>query len=243
MISEEAIKDFRDLLMLNDMRPLVIHTSYLINIASMDKRIRELSVRMLTQELNIADLLGADYLVLHPGSCSLSPQRGRGYALEGLKRIAEMGRWRTGLLIENTAGERGDIGARIEEVAELFWSSKGLSSGICIDTCHAFQAGYDLRCEEGVEGFAERILKEVGAQYIKLIHLNDSKREISSGVDRHEEIGKGRIGEEGFRIFLQHPLFKDIPIILETPKKSDKDDVRNLRRVRRILRRSSRDCA
>jgi len=233
--SEEVINRFREYRRLYDMNPLYIHTSYLINIASSNKQIRELSLKMLIWELDTADMLGADYLILHPGSSSEDVLKGKKLAMDILKKVRDTKSWNVKVLLENTAGERGDISSTIEELWELVESCGDLSGGVCLDTCHTFQAGYDIRSKEGIEGFIDNIMKVIGQEMVKLIHLNDSKREFHSGIDRHEHIGKGKIGLRGLKDFLTNETFKDIPVILETPKKSDRDDIRNLRRVKDML--------
>lgn len=234
-IPATLLREFKRLRHQYDMNPLFVHASYLVNIASINKAVRDLSLKMLQWELDIADMLEADYLVLHSGSCSANPEAGKRLVIDGLRFIAKAGRWRAKLILENTAGKRGDVASLIEDLAELYHSSREISAGICIDTCHAFQAGYDLRRKEAIEQFADMINKKIGPGCVKLIHLNDSKKGLSSGIDRHEHIGTGQIGLSGFKAFLGHPAFRDVPIILETPKKTELDDRRNLKKVRGIL--------
>lgn len=221
-----------------DISPLVIHTSYLINLATSNPDLRKKSIGMLIREMDTADKLGADYVVIHTGSASgEEPGTARSRAISCLREVAEGGSWKSGILLENTAGERGDITSKIGELAEIMGAVSGdLISGICIDTCHSFAAGYDLRSRSGIAGLAAEIDNYVGAESLRLIHLNDSKGELGSGIDRHEHIGEGKIGIKGFRNFLGSSIFKNIPVILETPKKSDDDDPRNLNAVRNIVR-------
>jgi len=233
--SEEVVNRFREYRRLYDMNPLYIHTSYLINIASTNKQIRELSLKMLIWELDTADMLGADYLILHPGSSSGDNLKGKRLAIDTLKKLRDMKSWNVKLLLENTAGERGDISATIEDLWELAESCWGLSGGLCIDTCHAFQAGYDIRKDKDIEKFVDNIIKVSGSDAIKLIHLNDSKKDFNSKVDRHEHIGMGKIGLTGFKSLLNHSALREIPIILETPKRSERDDLINLRKVKRLI--------
>jgi deoxyribonuclease-4 len=233
--SEEVVNRFREYRKLYDMNPLYIHTSYLINIASTNKQIRELSLKMLIWELDTADMLGADYLILHPGSSSGDSLKGKRLAIDTLKKLRDMKSWNVKLLLENTAGERGDISATIEDLWELAESCWGLSGGLCIDTCHAFQAGYDIRKDKDIEKFVDNIIKVSGFDAIKLIHLNDSKKDFNSKVDRHEHIGLGKIGLTGFKSLLNHSALREIPIILETPKRSERDDLINLRKVKRLI--------
>jgi deoxyribonuclease-4 len=192
---------------------------------------------MLIQEMDIADFLDADYVILHTGSASQdSEEIGRKRAIEALKRVASEKYWKAKLLLENTAGERGDISSHIKDIAEIIdKTSSPLIGGVVIDTCHAFAAGYDIKNEKGLSEFIKEIAVHIGLNNIKLIHLNDSKKGHNSHVDRHEHIGHGGIGKEGLKKFINHPAFKNIPLILETPKKSEEDDPRNLKIVRSLL--------
>jgi deoxyribonuclease-4 len=234
------IAEFRRLAAESDISPVVIHTSYLINLASSDPALRKKSRDMVVDELNIADSIGAEYVVLHTGSASGDdPAAARLRAASSLAEVAGAGEWLAGLLLENTAGERGDITSKIEEMADIIGLvPAGLIKGICLDTCHAFAAGYDIASGKGMAALAGAIRKSMGKHSLKLIHLNDSKGPLSSGLDRHEHIGEGRIGIEGFRRFLADPFFSEIPLILETPKKTADDDPRNLQVVRELLRQS-----
>lgn len=239
-ISYEAVQRFKELRKIYDIEPVFVHSSYLINIASPDRHLRRRSMDMLIWELEAAQLLGADYLILHPGSSSVDISEGRKRAKRVLRKISKRGRWKVRLLLENTAGERGDISSTVEDLAELLEASWGIAGGICFDTCHAFQAGYELRNAEEIEKLIDKIHRLIDKNAVKLIHLNDSKKPLGSRVDRHEHIGKGKIGNEGFRILLSNPAFSDVPVILETPKKTDRDDLMNLRRVKRLLRQKLR---
>ena len=139
-------------------------------------------------------------------------------------------------MLENTAGERGDISSTIEDLTEILSGVKSDGiSGICFDTCHAFSAGYDLRRPEVVDFLVDTIERLMGFDKVKLIHLNDSKRDSGARVDRHEHIGKGKIGIKGFQIFFRREELRSIPLILETPKKSLEDDKQNFAMARKIL--------
>jgi deoxyribonuclease IV len=220
-----------------DISPVFIHTSYLINLASGDPSLAAKSVDMVLKELDIADSIGAEYVVLHTGSASgEDPVIARKRAIKCLKDIAGRGKWQTGLLLENTAGERGDITSKINEISEIMEKVPGaLISGICLDTCHAFSAGYDIGSDYGIQLLSDEIKKYAGRGKIRLLHMNDAKGPLGSGLDRHEHIGLGEIGLKGFRKFMKHDAFSDIPIILETPKKSPDDDLKNLKVVRKLM--------
>ncbi len=218
--------------------PVFIHSSYLINLASADSVLLKKSVDMVTEELNIADTLGAGYVILHTGSASGDdPKTARKRASAALRKVSQSGSWKAGILLENTAGESGDITSRIEDLSAILKDVPGgLIAGICLDTCHAFAAGYHLSSKEGVDALAGDILKYLGRERVKLIHLNDSKGGVSSFADRHEHIGKGKIGLKGLRYLLRNPVFSEVPVILETPKKSMEDDVTNLQIAGRLIR-------
>ena len=235
----EEIRGFIEARRKYNISPVFIHTSYLINLASGNPSLAARSVDMVLQELDIADSIGAEYVVLHTGSATgQDPVMARKRAITCLKRIAERGEWQAGLLLENTAGELGDITSKINEISEIIEQVPGrIISGICIDTCHAFSAGYDITNEYGIELLSDEIRKFIGKEKIRLLHLNDAKGTLGSGLDRHEHIGQGKIGLTGFRNFLNHKVFSDIPIILETPKKSPDDDLKNLNTVRKLMRR------
>lgn len=236
-IHDEQAAQFKMLKATHDIRPVFIHTSYLINLAASRNDILQKSIMLLIREMDIADMLGADYVVLHTGSASQdSEDIARRRAIEALKIISKERIWNAKLLLENTAGERGDISSHIKDLAEIIDSvNSDLIGGVCIDTCHAFAAGYDLSSERGLSEIVREIEDFLGLEKIKLIHLNDSKKGHSSHVDRHEHIGHGGIGRDGLKMFINHPAFKNIPLILETPKKSEEDDPRNLKVVRGLL--------
>jgi len=233
----EEIAQFMALKQTYDIYPVFIHTSYLINLASSRPDLSERSAAMVEEELSIADQVGAEHVVLHTGSASgEDPAIARKRAVMALNRIAEQGAWKAGLLLENTAGERGDITSRVNELSEIMEQvATGLIAGICIDTCHAFAAGYDISTEEGIGGLASEVQRYCGRDMLKLVHFNDSKKPAGAGVDRHEHLGEGAIGEKGLRRFVNHEFFAGIPLILETPKNSDADDRRNLGIVRRFF--------
>jgi len=237
-ISEEEVSIFKSLRSNLDISPVYIHTPYLINMASGDSILRKKSIDMLAIEMDRADAIGADYVILHPGNASGDDEGvPRKRAINALNKVAMMGRWKAGLLIENTAGERGDISSTMINLADIINGVKGsLIAGVCIDTCHAFAAGYDISGDEGIQRISDEIKKYIGLDRLKLIHLNDSKGDAGSCIDRHEHIGLGKIGVAGLRQFINCPSFEDIPLILETPKKRKSDDSMNLRKVERMTR-------
>ncbi|MGD0283045.1 MAG: deoxyribonuclease IV [Dissulfurispiraceae bacterium] len=236
-IPQDSVAKFRQFRNDYDINPVFIHSSYLINLAALDKGLLDKSSVLLARELDLADSLGADYVVLHTGSASQDKEdNARKRAIQALERISKEKKWKAKLLLENTAGEKGDISSRIRDLAYIMdGANSGLIGGLCIDTCHAFAAGYNLSDKDGLAEFVRELETHAGIDSVKIIHLNDSKKDYNSRVDRHEHIGEGRIGKTGLKMFLNHPALKSIPLILETPKKSDQDDARNLRAVRDLF--------
>lgn len=237
-ITQEAATQFRSLRQQLNISPVYIHTSYLINMASRDKILRKKSLDMLITEMERADAIGADYVILHTGSASGDDENvSRRRAIDAFNEIAETGNWKAGLLIENTAGERGDISSTIADLSEIISGvERPFISGICFDTCHAFASGYNISDHKTVEKISNDIKAYIGIDKVKLIHLNDSKGERESRIDRHEHIGLGKIGTKGLSRFINYRLFMNIPLILETPSKKESDDPMNLAKVRKMLR-------
>jgi deoxyribonuclease IV len=236
-MSGEDISLFKSTRERLDISPVFIHTSYLINVASADPLLRRKSIELLALEMDRADAIGADYVILHPGSASGDDaDSARKRAVHALQEVEAMGSWNARLLIENTAGERGDVSSGIRDLGDILRGVRGnVLPGICFDTCHAFAAGYDLRSDEIIRKISDDIKKYIGPDVVKLVHLNDSKGDVGSRIDRHEHIGCGKIGEEGLGRFIHHAHFRNIPLILETPKKQETDDPVNLAKVREMI--------
>jgi deoxyribonuclease IV len=234
-ISADSASEFKRLRAEFGIGPVFVHTSYLINLAASDSAILKKSVALLKREFDLADQIGAEYVVVHTGSDSQGvASESRLRAVDALKGIS--GEWETHLLLENTAGERGDITSQIGDLAEIIrLADLPLIAGMTFDTCHGFAAGYDLRSDKDISSLASEIDKMIGLDRVKLIHLNDAKKGLGSHVDRHWHIGEGEIGLEGLGKFINHKAFKGIPLILETPKKDEEDDPRNLAIVRKLL--------
>ncbi len=226
-----------------DLAPLAVHAPYLINIGAQDMALYRRSVQALTDELERSKALGADYLVVHVGSCAEPDQApARAEAVQRVARAVREALDQTDgitLLLENTAGERGDLGADLDELAEIL-NRIGRTPqsrdrlGVCLDTCHAFAAGYDFTAPSGAEAVAAILARTIGPDRLKLLHVNDSKKGLGCRVDRHEHIGQGHIGAEGFRALFAQPIVRGLPLILETPKDSPEADPRNLALVQRL---------
>jgi deoxyribonuclease IV len=230
---------FRELRKKAGITPLAVHGSYLINLASGDPALHNRSVKAFVEELKRCDQLGAEYLVAHVGSCAdSSEEEGMRRVVKALSKILKGARFKTMILLENTARERGEIGYSIEQLSRLLdHLNRHAQVGVCLDTCHLFAAGYDISKADGVNRVAEEVEKHIGLERLRFIHANDSKKGLDCRVDRHQHIGRGGIGLEGFRAFVNHPFFRDVPMVLETPKETPEDDPRNLRLMRRLSRR------
>jgi deoxyribonuclease IV len=237
--------------------PLVIHANYLINLATSDPVMRVRSIQAYHDEIVRAVALGADYLVVHPGSCcGKTPGRGKTLAA-GIRDVAQALRQaargvrlcaafgdlrdcRLRLLLENTSGMGMAIGSRFEELKAIMDAAPELPLGICLDTAHAFHAGYEIHTEAGLAQMIAALARTVGLARVAVLHVNDSKTPLGSRVDRHEHIGRGKIGLEAFRRILNHPSLSPNgavggrpgrAFLLETPIDTPGDDRRNVRRL------------
>jgi len=222
----------------------IAHDSYLINLASPDRDLWHRSIDALVVELQRAELLGIPYVVAHPGAFTTSSEA------RGLRRIAkgldEVHRQCRGLaaqcLLETTAGQGSNLGWRFEHLAKILDLVREPDRvGVCVDTCHVFAAGYPMKTRAEYLATIRGMKQTFGLEKIKAFHLNDSKRELGSRVDRHERIGRGYLGLEPFRHLLNDRLFKKVPMYLETPKGEENGeplDVINLRTLRDLVAKS-----
>jgi len=210
-----------------------IHTPYYINLCSEKKELRDSSIAIIREDLDRGSLLGVEYVMTHLGS---SKDTGKSVAvkliIEGLKKIIDDSSFKTKLLLENTAGQGATVGDSFEELAEILEGVRGYGIGICIDTAHTFAAGYDIKNKDEFKNTLTRIKDTFGIESIKLFHGNDSKVGLGERKDRHEHIGKGKIGLEGFKNIIQHPVFKDINMIVETPPDKVAGDIKVLKKLR-----------
>jgi deoxyribonuclease-4 len=232
LISETA-KAFSDKVKSHDMKPVFAHMPYLPNLASPKDDIYKKSVDTLISELERCRRLEIPYLVTHLGShLGAGMQIGFTRLINAINQAFNITGGGITLLLENTAGTRNSMGGTLEDIQHIIEQlTHPERVGICFDTSHAFAAGYDLRTEDSVEETIRKINQIIGFEKLKLVHLNDSKGDLNSRIDRHEHIGMGKIGEEGFRNVLESRL-GSLPLILETPKDSRRNDVDNLRKVR-----------
>ncbi|HLN20747.1 MAG TPA: deoxyribonuclease IV [Bacteroidales bacterium] len=223
-LTAESVKAFRQNCENNDYKPMQIlpHDSYLINIGNPGELILKKSREAFTDEMKRCELLGLDRLNFHPGShlnlvtseeCMKTIADSINMALEATSGVTAV--------IENTAGQGSNLGFSFYQLKFIIDNIEDKSrAGVCIDTCHAFSAGYDIKTKEGFERTFHEFDEIVGFKYLKGIHLNDTKKGLGSKVDRHENIGKGFIGEDTFRMLMNDARFDEIPLILETPDES-----------------------
>ena len=221
--------------------PLVIHANYLINLAAAQPMLRTRSIQGFHEELVRGRDLGADYVVVHPGSRGEMPaEQAIATIVESVKAAARrvpMGKMR--ILIENTAGMGTAVGARLEEVAAIGYGLRSVNVGVCLDTAHLFAAGYDIKSPEGLERTIEEIDRIVGLENVPVFHANDSKIPLGGRVDRHEHIGRGKIGADAFGRILKHSRLSSaapegLPgraFLLETPIEDPGDDRKNVAKL------------
>lgn len=238
-IDPSSVEKFRQSWAESGWMPVAAHDSYLINLAAMDAAVAERSITAFAGEINRCEALGIRYLVTHPGShMGTGIERGLDRFTANLDRSLQMAKASAiSVLIEITAGQGSNLGSSFEEIAHILAFSQHRDIlGVCFDTSHAFAAGYDMRNAQTYRDTFARFDRIIGTGRIKFFHLNDSKGECGSRIDRHEHIGKGKIGLEGFRLLLNDPRFRNHPMVLETPKGKDlKNDKRNLRTLRSLM--------
>ena len=240
-LTDEDIASYKTAFMKSSIRPVVAHDSYLINLAARDDSILKKSRDAFADEIMRCDVLGIPYLNFHPGS-----HMGAGEE-EGIKRIVESLNEahdrtkgaRVASVIETTAGQGSAIGYRFEHLRKIMDGVEHPDRmRVCVDTCHIFAAGYDISKEEAYQKTMEEFDTVIGLTKLAAIHMNDSKKPLGSHIDRHEHIGKGAIGKEGFRLIMQDERLAGIPKILETPKGEDlREDRINLATLRRLASR------
>jgi deoxyribonuclease-4 len=236
-LTKIIVKLFHDTMRLTRVSPVLIHCNYLVNLAATDELVLAKSIASFREEVVRANLLGVDYLVVHPGSargaceadgiekCAASLRK----ACKGLKT----GRLR--ILLENTAGQGTCIGHRFEHLGEIMRACPKLSLGVCLDTAHAFAAGYDIRKGDGLEALIDKLRRTVGLRNVRAVHFNDSRAPYNSRVDRHWHIGEGHIGTIALRRVAQHPGLRHAAFILETPYDDARADLKNLATLREFV--------
>lgn len=240
--SDDAVQRFKDALASHQLREPIAHSSYLINLASPEPSLWARSVDAMVLELHRADQLGLRGVVVHPGAAmSATETQAIRQVVRALREIQKQTRTlNADVLLENTAGQGSCLGWKFEHLAKMLEGASNPDRiGVCIDTCHAFAAGYPLSEPADYEATMEELDNTVGIQSVRAVHLNDSKRELGSRVDRHDHIGRGMIGKSAFRNLLQDERFSKLPMYLETPKGTEDGrahDAVNLQTLRRLMR-------
>ena len=236
-----AVNVFREKALKNNIGPVFLHGVYLVNLGTEIPLNLEKGVESLTNYMSVASSIGATGVIFHPGS-----HKGRGYdavfgqTVDSITRILEQSPEDTYLILENMAGMGNHIGAKFDQIGQII---KGVGSPrlkVCMDVQHAFAAGYDLVTSDGIEQTMEEFDLKIGISRLFAVHANDSKTVFSSGVDRHENIGHGYIGIQGFEVIMGHPAFSDVPFLLEVPglegNGPDKANIETLKGIREKVR-------
>ena len=236
-IPDENAAKFRAASADASMGPTVLHASYLVAIASADPALAERSVQSLINHLQASEQLGALGLIFHPAS-----HKGQGFDavfdqfVANVHTVLEEAPGESLLMLETSAGSGDHIGSRFEELGKLIKAIDNPRVAVCLDTQHVWAAGYNIVDKDGLDATMDEFDRDIGLELLRSVHANDSKRELGSSVDRHDNIGDGLIGEEGFANVMSHPAFKDIPFYLEVPgvdkKGPDKPNVETLKRIR-----------
>lgn len=236
-LNKKEVGVFRTSLQSSSLFPIFLHMPYLPNIASLRSKFYKRSIHSIVTDLQRAEQLGAQYLIIHIGHRMDSSED------EALKAVSQginqaLGKVKNSimLLMENTAGQGTEIGYTFDQINKIF---EGVDNpqrmGVCLDTAHTFEAGYDVSSRDGLERTLETFDKTVGLKNLHLLHLNDSKTPLGSRKDRHWHIGTGMIGQEGFRNLINHPLLRHLPGIMETPRKDTVEDLKNMKVIRSLV--------
>jgi len=235
-LSESDASEFRRRRQCAGLDPVVVHVPYLINLCSTETELYRRSVSEFAADLSRAARIGADYFVSHVGS-----HKGAGEA-RGLKQIASALQTilsdapeTVPVLLENTAGSANSLGHRFDQLQAILAAvDRPGQVGLCLDTAHAFEAGYDVATRDGLDRTLDELDRWIGLEHLQIVHANDSKTALGSHHDRHEHIGRGHIGLEGFRIIVNHPQLRGLPFILETPIDASGGTQRDLRTLRSL---------
>lgn len=237
-LHEDEISKFKEAQEQHGNMVVASHASYLINLASGKNDLWSRSIESFTGELQRCHQLDVPYVVIHPGSHGGDGvEAGLERVVSGLDEAIERSRSNAMILVETTAGQGTSLGSNFEELAHIRMKSSFPDRiGVCLDTCHIFAAGYDIRSSKAYQQTMEEFDRIIGVEYLHFFHLNDSKKEMGSRVDRHEHIGLGCIGLNGFRHLLNDSRFAAHPMTLETPKGEDlREDIENLATLRKLI--------
>ncbi|MFC1544116.1 deoxyribonuclease IV [Gemmatimonadota bacterium] len=235
-LTDEEVEAFWKAREVTGIWPVFAHNTYLVNLASPDPATRERSVACTVDELERCSRLGLPWLVIHPGAhLGAGIERGIERLARNLNRVFEKTpQINTRILLETTAGQGTTMGRSTGELALMMERIDAPERlGVCLDTCHVFAAGYDMRSPEAWERTVSEFADAIGLEQIRAMHVNDSLKPLGSHRDRHAHIGEGEIGDEGFRNLMRDPRFRRVPKVLETPKENEAD-LRNLQRLRHL---------
>jgi len=218
ILTKKIVQNFQEGLRTYNLKNPIIHTPYFINLCSINKKIRQSSIHIIQEELKRASLLGVPYVVTHLGARKdMNPVMALKEVARAVKKILTDYRGSAVLLLENAAGSGTVIGSTFQELAALIHAAPNKKKvGVCLDTCHLFASGYDIRNPRAVNATLKQFDTYVGKKFLYYIHVNDSKARLGEKKDRHDHIGDGHIGIKGFRAFLNHPYIQHTPIVLET---------------------------
>ena len=236
-LDEKDVEAFRSSIPSSGISPIFVHLPYLPNIASRKSKFYSRSIDSIVTDLERAEALGASYLIIHIGHRMDSTED---ESMEAVTQAIDLAFSRVKnsviLLLENTAGQGSEIGTTFEQIGAMI---EGIDEkprvGVCLDTAHAFAAGYDLSRKDGIERTIESFDRSVGMDRLHLLHVNDSKAPLGSGKDRHWHIGEGYIGLKGFRYLINHPILRHLPGIMETPRKDTVEDLKNMKIIRSLM--------
>src|SRR3989344_5337152 len=235
-LTPENVTAFRENCEAGKISEWVIHTPYYINLASGLEKTLKNSARIVREELERGTILGAKYVMFHPGSAKdVGEKEGVRLVIETMKKVMDEYNGTTQLLIEISAGAGMVIGDTVDEVAEIVDGVDNPDIGVCFDTAHAFASGYDLRDQNAIEDTFKKFDKQIGLERLKMSHCNDSKVELGARRDRHEHLGDGHIGKKGFEIMVNHPKLQHLNWYLETEHDAVKKDLAFLKGVRKKM--------
>jgi deoxyribonuclease-4 len=238
-LNEKSVERYHQRQTETGITPVVAHASYLLNLATPDDELWHKSIDSLAVEMERCDVLTIPYLIIHPGShVGSGEETGMARVVEALNvahdRLPDA---QVKITLETTAGQGTNLGYRFEHLAAIIEGTEASDRlAVCYDTCHTLAAGYDFRKPEGYAEVFRQFDQIIGLDWLKVFHFNDSKQDLGSRRDRHEHIGEGFVGLEGFRLILSDPRFQEIPMLLETPKSKDMhEDAENLARLRALI--------
>ena len=236
-LDHDEAETFRTSIQSSNLSPLFLHLPYLPNVASKESKFYSRSIDSIVTDLERAEQLGAPYLIIHIGHQMESSEDEAIEAVAwAINQAFDRVRNSIVLLLENTAGQGTEIGYEFGQIKKIIEGVEERDRiGICLDTAHAFEAGYDLSRKEEIERMLESFDRMIGLKRLHLLHLNDSKTPLGSRKDRHWHIGEGYIGLEGFRYLINHPLLRHLPGIMETPRKDTVEDLKNMKVIRSLV--------